>query len=141
MEDGGAYQETFTSKYRHITHSFGYLLIYNGTCFMVATVCHHVCIARIITRSVNLAEKVLGQYFLPRQSSKWRIIADISWHFSEIWKELDSKSRGRHSRGRGGRLTRSGQSGGGAFPREGADARENTVYGEGYLVYSNTVLS
>jgi len=63
MMERWIYKETFTSKYIHITHSFGYLLIYNGTCFMVATVCHHVCIARITTRSVkrDLVEKVLGK--------------------------------------------------------------------------------
>jgi len=56
-------KQIITSKYIHITHSFRYLLIYNGTCFMVATVCHHVCIARITTRSVkrDLVEKVLGK--------------------------------------------------------------------------------
>ena len=123
------YQETITSKYIHITHNFGYLLIFNGICFVLTTPCHHVCIARLNTRWVKwyLVEKVL--FFLTdklQNGELWGHFLDI---FSEIWKELGSKSRGGQARGKGGLVvTEWAKWGVGWCPEVGSSPREYGTY-------------
>jgi len=87
MKEERAYQETFTSKYRHLAHNNWIFVDITEYALMLAWTCHF-----------SLSSKT------------WRVKLP---GFGEIWKELDSKSRFGHSRGRGGVKLHLGKVGGG----------------------------